>query len=120
MFLTTATTATTVWNGAKDLWVTTVPTSWGYEDIFLSGFAYHVGGAGVPGGTKVNWSGEFEVEKNCIDFSWKWGAAVYTTFPPQPVKSTNGEIGVQPVGGNQWGWHQSGNPAGTPQNYTAY
>src|ERR1700758_367133 len=74
-FSTTATKATTEKVGGE--WVTTVPSSFG-DDVFVSGFAFHVPAGGLPGGINpVTWQGSFTTGSSGVGVSWKWGAAVY-------------------------------------------
>jgi hypothetical protein len=94
-FSTSATKATTEKVGNE--WVTTVPSSFG-DDVFLSGFAFHVPSGGLPGGINpVTWQGSFTTSSSGVGISWKWGAAVYDPTPeaaqasviPKPVHSTS-------------------------------
>jgi hypothetical protein len=57
-------------------WETTVPVK-GNDEIFLSGLVLQ---QQVSGNTFATWSGNFSSNRPGISISWKWGAAVYTTF----------------------------------------
>jgi hypothetical protein len=68
-------------------WTTTVPLSDINDDeIFLSGLLLPVSasttGGGLPGGLNpVTWNGTFSTSSPNISIQWKWGAAVFTSFP---------------------------------------
>ncbi|MGC2288637.1 MAG: hypothetical protein WA688_02105 [Thermoplasmata archaeon] len=123
VFSTTATKATTVWNGSIPAWVTTVPINY-HGNVFLSGYSYYVGSAGIPGNTQVNWSGRFVSPQCLFQLTWKWTAQVYTQFAGTQKVPNYSSIDVQSVDGNQWsGWgHNQGNNdlAGTPLNFQQY
>lgn len=119
-FSAAATTATTVWNPTSFQWVTTVPLDY-KGDVFLSGYALHVPSGGLPGSMKVTWSGTLTSSEKCVDFNWKWGAAVYTKFPATNLHpKLNAQIGVKPVDDTKLSTYQTSDHAGTPENYTAY
>jgi hypothetical protein len=123
VFSTTAKNASTVYNTTSKAWVTTVPANYN-GDIFLSGYSYYVGSAGLPRGTQVNWSGRF-VSPDCMfQLTWKWTAMVYSQFAGTQSKPNYPGIDVVPTDGKQWGnWgsYQHGNGvAGTPSNFQKY
>lgn len=115
----TATSATTTWGTPFFPWETKVPI--GYKgDVFLSGFAFFVPAGGLPGGTVVNWSGTFVSDLEllpvkCLDFNWKWSAAVYSNFT-----HSNSAIGVKPVDDNHLSAYLNSDHAGTPENFKLY
>jgi len=105
--------ATTIFDGVK--WVTTVGCDF-TGPVFLSGYAFQVPAAGLPGGVKpVTWSGTFTTDTPGVTLKWSWGAAVYTTLAPD-----NNSIGVKPVDGNQCTSYLNSDHAGTPENYKPY
>jgi hypothetical protein len=113
------TTATTTWDSSAYNWSTVVPMSY-TGDVFLSGWSYKVPAGGIPAGTTVTWAGQFHSSENCMDFNWKWAAAVYTNMPHPYSADNNAQIGVKPVDDNQLSSYQNSDHAGTPENYTAY
>jgi hypothetical protein len=119
VFSTTATTATTVWNSTNSEWVTTVPLSYG-GNVFLSGYSFYVGQAGLPGSTHVNWSGRFVSPQCFFQLNWQWGAAVYTHFAGTQSAPNYGAVGVKPVDDNQLSVYKNSDHAGTPENFTAF
>ena len=105
--------ATTVYQNG--VWVTTVGCDF-TGNIFLSGLAYKVPAAGLPGGINpVTWSGTFTTDTAGVTMNWLWAAAVYTTFA-----TDNNAIGVKPVDGNQCTSYLNSDHAGTPENYKPY
>ena len=108
-----AATATTIFDGTK--WVTRVPSSGLSGNTFLSGFGYQVPG-NLPGGINpVTWKGTFVTDTPGVAIQWKWAAAVYTSFSPDP----NG-LGVKPVDDSRASSYQNSDHAGTPENFKAY
>ena len=75
--------ASTTFDTASNTWKTTVPVSGG-DEIFLAGVAFPVpssfGNAGGLVRGPVVWQGTFGANADGIKISWKWGAAVYTSF----------------------------------------
>src|SRR6185369_8285620 len=69
--------ATTSYDINTSTWNTMVPLG-GSDEIFLSGVAVPV--AALKGGAKVTWSGTLETTTPGVCLSWKWAAAVYSTF----------------------------------------
>lgn len=104
--------SSTTFDTATNTWTTTVPLA-GSDEIFLSGVAFPVP-AGfslvdgrVPG--PVVWQGSFTSDTAGLSVTWKWGAAVYTTF------TTNYNLlGVKPTH-SQTCAYQNGDHAGTPE-----
>jgi hypothetical protein len=126
-FSTTAITASTVWNATIPAWVTVVPINY-HGNVFLSGYSYYVGTAGIPGHTEVNWSGQFVSPQCLFQINWKWTAEVYTQFAGTQKNPNYQDIDVKSIDGDQWGgWggqhnHGSNNQdlAGTPENFQQY
>jgi hypothetical protein len=78
-FSPTAACTTTTFSTMTNTWLTTVPMR-GDDEIFLTGVP--VPSSGLRGGTRVSWNGTFDTGGiPGITINWKWGAAVYTTFP---------------------------------------
>jgi hypothetical protein len=123
VFSTTATTASTMWNATIPAWVTTVPINY-HGNVFLSGYSYYVGSAGLPGNTQVNWSGRFVSSQCMFQLNWKWTAEVYSQFAGTQKAPNYSSIDVKSIDGNGWwGWSGHGNNndlAGTPENFQQY
>jgi hypothetical protein len=113
-FSTSATKATTEKVGGE--WVTTVPSSFG-DDVFLSGFAFHVPSGGLPGGINpVTWQGSFTTTSSGVGVSWKWGAAVY-----KPTEEAAKESVIpKPVHSTSLDEFHNGDQAGTPENFKRF
>jgi Domain of unknown function DUF11 len=106
--------ATTRFDDVNGTWVTQLPASY-TGNVFLSGLAFAVPASGLPGGTNpVTWSGRFTSSTPGLRVSWKWAAAVYTTFSSLPE-----ELLVKPVD-NKIGVYQNSDHAGTPQAFKSY
>ena len=110
VFSSSATCSKVSFDAVNKEWDVTVPVS-GSDEIFLSGLAFPVPAAGLPGGIQnVTWSGTFDTGTSGISFHWKWGAAVYTSF------STNyNTLDVKPTHQNACSYN-NGDHAGTPEN----
>jgi hypothetical protein len=111
------TTATTSFDGSTDTWVTNVPVSGLAGNVFLSGFAYRVPAAGLPGGIhNVSWSGQFSTTASSgVTVQWQWAAAGYSRF-----NSDQTMLGIKPVDDNKASQYQNSDHAGTPENYKTY
>jgi hypothetical protein len=110
-FSPTATCATISYDSILGQWETTVPTS-GSDEIFLSGLAFPLPAAGLPGGTNpVDWQGTFQTSTPGLSIQWKWGAAVYSAF-----SSDYSALGVKPTHSNSCSYGNSDH-AGTPENF---
>ena len=106
-----ASTATTVFDTANNMWVTTVPAGFG-DNTFLSGLAYQVPNPGLSGeispviwNVTVSGSASFSVQ-------WQWAAAVYSSF-----SGDYNALGVKPLNSSTMDSYQNGDPAGTPENF---
>ncbi|PWU08507.1 MAG: hypothetical protein C5B50_29435 [Verrucomicrobia bacterium] len=100
--------ATTSFVGGK--WVTTVGCQYTGR-VFISGFAYQVPAAGLPGGINpVTWSGTFLSSTPGVTLQWLWAAAAYSSF-----SNDNNEIGVKPVDGSTCTTFANSDHAGTPE-----
>jgi len=98
--------ASTSFDGVGNAWMTTVPAGFG-DDIFLTGLAFQVP-VDFPGGiSPVVWSGDFGTTVQPASISWKWSAAVYTSFTDD-----YNLLDVQVI--------HDGLHAGTPKNFTDF
>jgi hypothetical protein len=106
--------ASTFFDTTTQTWNTTVPLS-GSDEIFLSGLAFPVPVAGLPGGINpVTWSGNFSTNTPGLNIQWKWGAAAYTSFT-----INYNSLGVKPAHTNVCAYNNSDH-AGTPENYKSF
>ena len=95
-------------------WTEVVPVGFS-DNVFLSGTAYAVPAAGLPGGINpVTWQGTFTTPSGA-HFQWQWAAAVYTQFA-----TDLGQAGVKPLHSSNLDAYPSGDQAGTPENERAY
>jgi hypothetical protein len=96
----------------NDAWETQVPLN-NNGNAFLTGLSYRLTQK-LPGGVRVTWTADIEIDKENITLDWKWTAGVYTNFAANAglnVKPTDGILNIlNPIVG-------IGN-AGTPLNYT--
>lgn len=113
-FSPTATTATTTFDAATRLWLTTVPV--GFDgNAFVSGLVLPVTND-LPGGINpVTWTGIFTTDTPGVTVQWKWAAAVYTNF-----STDYNALGVKPVDDNRAGPFQNSIDAGTPTNFMSF
>jgi serine protease AprX len=106
-----ATTATTTFNATDNKWVTRVRSGQG-GDIFLSGLAYQVPTA-LPGGMNpVTWTGRFTTSTPGVSVSWKWRAAVYSTF-----SASYAALGIKPIDSSTGSQYANSDKTGTPENF---
>jgi len=113
------TSASTSWGTAGPNWVTTVPLSYS-GNVFLSGYSFFVPAGGLPGSTKVTWSGNFTANANGTTVNWKWSAAVYSSFAGSSNHPNYPSVGVKPVDDNHLSAYQNSDHAGTPENFVAF
>ena len=94
-------------NGA---WETAVPRSYtGY--VFIGGLAYQVP-ASLPGNiSNVRWSATISIDKANVRPTWKWAAAVYTSF------ATHSGLNIKPKNGSTQNPYANNDNAGTPENF---
>jgi len=112
-FSETANTTSTVYYASNYTWYTTVPANYSGE-IFLSGLAFYVRAGGLTGGTQVTWAGDFLVSEPCMDYQWKFTAAVYTEF-----SHNFSALGVTSIDSTHgWSHSSTSDHAGTPENYS--
>jgi len=109
-FSASATCATVSFDTVNNQWDVTVPVS-GSDEIFLSGLAFPVPAAGLPGGIhNLTWSGTVGTNASSASFQWKWGAAVYTSF-----SSDYNSLDIKPTHQSACAYN-NGDHAGTPEN----
>jgi hypothetical protein len=109
-FSASATCATVSFDKVNNQWDVVLPVS-GSDEIFLSGLAFPVPAAGLPGGIhNVTWSGTFGTNSSGATFQWKWGAAVYSSF-----STDYSSLDVKPAHQNACAFN-NGDHAGTPEN----
>jgi outer membrane protein assembly factor BamB len=106
-----AKTATTGYDGTTQSWSTTVPSSIA-GSVFLSGAGFPVP-TSLPGGiTPVSFTGKFTTDTPGVTVTWRWSAAVYTSFGSNP-----GQLGVKPVDDSKLSMYHNFDKAGTPEAY---
>lgn len=116
VFSPTATQTTTNYDTVTQTWITTVSSGNFSKNVWLTGLAFPVPAAGLPGSIKnVTWTGSFKTDRPGVKLDWQWSAAVYTTF------STNyNALGVKPVDSSTQNPYNNSDHVGTPENYKTY
>src|SRR5437763_389072 len=90
-----STLATTEFDSASQEWETVIPSSGDAGNAFVTGLGFQVP-VDFPGGIKqVTWTCQLSSDAPGIRIRWKWAAAVYTDFSPDP-----NSLGVKPVDGD--------------------
>ena len=106
--------ATTVYDPANNLWVTTAPFSFSGR-LFVNGLAFPVT-SDLPGGIKpVTWRGNFSSATSGVNVSWQCQAAVYKSF-----SNDHRNVLVKPVDGKDVNFYQNDDHAGTPENFKSF
>ena len=105
--------ATTSFNAVNDTWLTNTPTGLS-GNYFLDAKGFQVPGGGLPGGiSPVTMTADFTSSVIGLTLTWKWAAAVYTTFSSDlnalGVKASDAGSNATPFGNTD--------KAGTPENY---
>src|SRR5437762_3453109 len=109
-----STLATTEFDSASQEWETVIPSSGDAGNAFGSGLVFQVP-VDFPGGIKqVTWTCQLSSDAPGIRIQWKWAAAVYTDFSPDP-----NSLGVKPVDGDG-SVYENANEAGTPENFRRF
>jgi hypothetical protein len=106
--------ASTTYDGTTNTWNTTVPVI-GSDEIFISGLALPV--TNLPGGATVSWEGTFATDQPGICISWKWGAAVYKSWPLNGVDPDYNAANIKPTHSDAC-IVVNGDHAGTPESAT--
>lgn len=110
-FTNTVSCISTTFDNGTQTWHTTVPLS-GSDEVFLSGLAFLVPPQGLKGGINpTTWSGTFTSSTTGVSLSWKWSAAVYSSFT-----TDYNALGVKPAHTNTCLYANSDH-AGTPENF---
>ena len=106
--------ATTTFDTPNNRWVTTAPFGLS-GNLFLSGLPFQVP-VNFPGGINpVKWTGNFFATIPTACLSWKWAAAVYTSFNADPEA-----LGVKPTDANHSNPYLNSDHAGTPENFKSF
>ncbi len=104
--------ASTTFDTLNDTWRTVVPVS-GSDEIFLSGVAFPVPDSFANSGGlvvgPVVWEASFGSNTDGITVSWKWGAAVYTSF-----STDYNLLGIKPAHTKSC-LYENADHAGTPE-----
>jgi hypothetical protein len=107
---------TTSYDPGSNTFNTTVPIS-GSDEIFLTGLAFPVPASFANAGGRVNgpvvWQGTIGSDATGVTVSWKWGAAVYTTF-----STDYNALAILPAHGNAC-TPVGGDHAGTPEGFAS-
>jgi hypothetical protein len=132
-----ATTSTTTWDTANNRWVTRVPSTDRHDhrkifdvdgNSFLTGMGFQVPSGGLRGDIEpVTWSASFTTDTPGISIQWRWGAAVYTSFPASTDQTgvTTGDynqLGIKAIDDAHFecsSFHNQ-DDAGTPENFKQY
>jgi len=95
------------------VWETTVPR--GYTGfVFMGGLAYQVP-ASLPGNiSNIGWSATISIDKANVRPTWKWAAAVYTSF------ATHTGLNIKPKNGSTQNPYANNDNAGTPENFKSF
>ena len=98
---------------ANNTWITTVPR--GYTNyVFMTGLAYQVP-VNFPGSiSNITWTADIGVNKTGVAISWKWAAAVYTSF------GDHSALQIKPLGGLLQNPYLNNDKAGAPQNFKTF
>jgi uncharacterized repeat protein (TIGR01451 family) len=107
--------ASTSFDPLTKSWNTTVPAA-GSDEIFLTGLVLPL--LSLSGGATVSWSGSIESTTPGLCVSWKWGAAVYKSWPivgGDPFAVDYDAAAIKPTHSAACGIN-NGDHAGTPQN----
>jgi hypothetical protein len=106
-----ATKATTTYSAGG--WLVTAPPRFN-GNVFLGGAELPVP-AGLPGGIKnVTWQTDVTADAPKVSVSWKWGAAVYSSF------GAPGAVGAKAVDDMKVDFYRTNDPAGTPEAFKGF
>ena len=95
------------------MWETAVPRSYtGY--VFLGGLAYQVPSSLPANISNVRWTATISVDKVGVRPTWKWAAAVYTSF------AAHTGLNIKPKNGSTQNPYPNNNNAGTPENFKSF
>lgn len=97
-------------------WITNTPTTGVPGNTFFAGMTYQVPFPPIVGGDNpVTWCGDFASNTPGVKVQWKWGAAVYTTFP-----TDYNDLGAKAQDGKNSTIYSNSDHAGTPENYKPF
>ena len=97
----------------NNVWETAVPRTY-TSYVFMSGLSYLVP-SNLPGNiSNIKWTADISIDKTGITVSWKWAAAVYTSF------AGHAGLNIKPIGGLCKIHIQHSDKAGTPENFKAF
>src|SRR5207237_3871511 len=106
--------ATTTMNVVTNTFTTRVKPG-ANGNVFLTGLGYKVP-SNLPGNiSNVTWTGRFTTDAPGIGVTWKWSAAVYTTF-----NNNYNSLGIKPVDSSTMSQYANADLAGTPESYKSY
>ncbi len=107
--------ASTTFNALTNTFTTRVRPGGDNGNVFLTGLGYRVPSA-LPGNiSNVTWTGRFTTDTPGIGVTWKWSAAVYTSFN----KNYN-SLGIKPVDSSTTSQYANADLAGTPESYKSF
>ncbi len=94
----------------NNVWETVMPRTF-TDYVFMSGLSYQVP-ASLPGSiTNVRWSATITIDKAAVSATWKWSAAVYTSF------AAHSGLNIKPKNGSTQNPYANNDLAGTPENF---
>ena len=92
------------------VWETVVPRSYS-SYVFMGGLAYQVP-TNLPGNiSNVRWTAKITIDKAGLSLTWRWAAAVYTSF------AAHTGLNIKPKNGNTQNPYNNNDNAGTPENF---
>ena len=95
------------------MWETAVPRSY-TSYVFMGGLAYQVPSS-LPGNiSNVRWTATISIDKAGVRPTWKWAAAVYTSF------AAHAGLNIKPKNGSTQNPYPNNNNAGTPENFKSF
>ena len=107
--------ATTLYAAATNQWQTRAPSSLG-GNVYLTGLSFAVATPITPTVRNVTVSGYFSTDTPGLTASWKWGAAVYTSFNNTDYTT----LGIKPVDSSTASQYRNSDKAGAPESYKAF
>jgi serine protease AprX len=109
-----ATTATSTYDADTNSWNTRVPANLYSSYVFMTGAPMQVP-ANWPGNMPVTMSGYFTTNTPGVSATWKWGAAVYTSFSTDYTA-----LNVKPCDNYSYSVYRNTDAASTPENFKLY
>jgi hypothetical protein len=94
----------------NNAWETVVPRTF-TDYVFMGGLSYQVP-TSLPGNiSNVRWSATISINKTGVRPTWKWAAAVYTSF------AAHSGLNIKPKNGSTQNPYPNNDLAGTPENF---